>query len=80
MDDISGLFDGAVINDCDLTLYAATTDDNPAGSPTWSGWMPFFVAEHTCRAMKFKLDFISGTTNHNINVTALTVHAKTANF
>ena len=80
MDDISGLFDGAVINDCDLTLYAATTDDNPAGSPTWSGWMPFFVAEYTCRAMKFKLDFISGTTNHNINVTALTVHAKTANF
>lgn len=69
-------FDGAVINDCDVTLYARTTDDDPAGAPTWGAWTPFFVADFTCRAAQFKLDFITGNAQHNIVVTELTVHAK----
>jgi hypothetical protein len=68
--------DGAVINDCDVTLYARTTDDNPAGSPTWGAWTPFFVADFTCRAAQFKLDFITGNAQHNIVVTELAVMAK----
>lgn len=69
-------FDGAVINDCDVTLYARTTDDNPAGSPTWGAWTPFFVADFTCRALQFKLDMASGNSTHNILVTELAVAAK----
>ncbi len=71
-----GLIDGNVINDCDVTLYAATTDDDPAGAPTWGAWTPFFVSDFTARAAKFKLDFASGNPNHNISVSALTVHVK----
>lgn len=68
--------DGAEVNDCDVTLYAAITDDDPAGSPTWSAWMPFVVADFTCRAAKFKLDFEAGSITHNIAVDTLTVHVK----
>ena len=28
--------DGSVVNDCDVTLYASVTNDNPAGAPTWA--------------------------------------------
>jgi predicted phage tail protein len=71
-----GLIDGTAVDDCDATLYVATTDDNPAGSPTWSPWIPFFVSDFTCRATKYKLDLLSGNANHNISVSTLRVHAK----
>ena len=67
---------GAKVDDCDATLYIATTDDDPAGTPTWSGWVPFFVADFTCRAAKFKLDLASGSTTHNIAVSTLAVDIK----
>jgi hypothetical protein len=67
---------GGVVNDCDVTLYARTTNDNPAGSPTWGAWTPFFVADFTCRALQFKLDFASGNPSHNILVTELAVASK----
>ena len=75
-DDGSGLFDGTLVDDTDATLYIATTDDNPAGSPTWRAWAPFFVGDFTCRAAKFKLDMQTATSTHNLSVTALTVSAK----
>lgn len=68
--------DGATIDDCDATLYAAITDDNPSGSPTWSAWMPFFVADFTCRGAKFKLDLSAGNTTHNIAVSTLAIDIK----
>lgn len=71
-----GPFDGAVIDDCDVTLYYAATNDDPAGTPTWGPWTPFFVADVTARAEKFKLDFASGSSNHNISVSILAVDAK----
>lgn len=74
--DIWGVFDGNVIDDCDVTLYAATTNDNPSGSPVWGEWTPFFVSDFTCRAARFKLDFESGQTSHNIAVSVLQVEVK----
>lgn len=68
--------DGATINDCDVTLYAALTDDNPAGSPTWGPWVPFMVSDFNARAAKFKLEFESGSPNHNIAVSTLAVAVK----
>lgn len=70
--------DGSTVNDCDVTLYAAITDDNPAGSPTWGPWVPFLVTDFTCRAAKFKLDFISAQATHNISVDQLKVDVKIA--
>lgn len=73
--DDMGLWDGADITDCDLTLYAATTDTDPSTSPVWSAWTPFFVSDFTCRAIKFKVVLESGNPEHNINVTALRIDA-----
>lgn len=67
---------GATVDDCDATLYIATTDDDPAGSPTWSAWVPFFVADFTCRAAKFKLDLASGSATHNIAIDTLAIDIK----
>jgi len=67
---------GATVDDCDATLYIATTDDDPAAAPTWSGWVPFFVADFTCRAAKFKLDLASGSATHNIAISTLAVDIK----
>jgi hypothetical protein len=72
-----GSFDGVVIDDCTVTLWARITDDNPAGSPTWSAWMPYRVADFTCRAIQHKLEFASGSAQHNINVSVLKVDVKT---
>lgn len=69
-------FDGAVVNDADATLYIRTTSDDPAGSPTWSGWVPFFVAEFNCRAAQFRLDLETADPSHNIKVSALSVRAR----
>jgi hypothetical protein len=68
--------DATEINSTDVTLYAATTDDNPAGSPTWGGWTQFHVADFNCRAAKFKLEFESGNPTHNIAVSTLAVVVK----
>jgi len=68
--------DGGVVNDCDVTLYYAATNDNPAGTPVWGPWTPFFVADVTCRALKFRLDLLSGDNAHNIAVSTLRVDVK----
>jgi len=71
-----GPIDGDVIDDCDVTLYARLTDDDPSGSPVWGPWTPFFVADFDGRAAQFKLDFVTATATHNIVVTELAVMAK----
>lgn len=68
--------DGSVINDCDATIYCATTPDDPAGSPVWSAWQPFFVGDFEARAMKFRIALASGLPSHTIAVSALSVSAK----
>lgn len=67
---------GNVINDCDATLYIRTTDDDPAGTPAWGTWTPFFVGEFNCRAAQFRLDLASGSPTHNIAVSALSARAR----
>ncbi|QDL55296.1 phage tail protein [Rhodoferax aquaticus] len=76
-DDNSGDFDGTAVNDCDATLYYAATNDNPAGTPVWGAWTPFFVADVTARALKFRLDLESGNAAQNISVSTLSVDIKT---
>lgn len=76
VDDWSAV-DGSIVDDCDVTLYAAITNDNPAGSPTWGAWTPFVVADFNCRAAKFKVEFESGAPTHNISISTLEVDVKT---
>lgn len=69
-------FDGQAVNDCDVTVFASTTDGDPTASPTWGPWVPFFVSDFTCRAARFKAILESGTPNHNIALARLRVAAK----
>lgn len=76
-DSIGGLFDGDELDDADVKLYFAATNDDPAGTPTWGPWTPFVVSDVTARALKFKAELIVGTVNHNIAISALSVAVKT---
>lgn len=66
-------FDGDLITDTSAVLYVRTTNDNPAGSPVWSSWAPFFVGDYTARAFQFKVVMATLSSTHNIVVTALSV-------
>ena len=66
-------FDGASIETVTALLYMRTTNDNPAGSPVWSEWKPFFVGEYTARAFQFKLEMTSNNVDHNIAISQLSV-------
>jgi len=52
------------------------TDDNPAGSPTWSAWMRLDTAEVECRAVQFRAQLRSYDTAYNIELTTLQVAAE----
>lgn len=55
-DDRQGLFDGDPdsYDDTNVDLFVATTNDDPAGTPTWSDFKEFVVGDYTARALKFK--------------------------
>jgi hypothetical protein len=57
-DDRLGLFDGeaAVFGNVDAQLFVSTTDDDPAGSPTWSAYRKFDVGDYTARALRFRAE------------------------
>lgn len=52
-----GLFDGEPnsFGDISAKVQVAFTDDDPAGTPTWSTWQDFFVSDLAARAFKFRL-------------------------
>ena len=62
-----------VPNDINCDLYIASTDDDPASSPTWTDWAKFVVADTRARALKFKLTASSSDPTHQINITGLNV-------
>ena len=60
-------------SDVNMDLYVATTTDDPAGSPTWTAWAKFTVADYSARAYKFKIIATSTDVLHQINITELSV-------
>jgi hypothetical protein len=62
-DGASGLFDSrlgdfdgdpAQFDTTTAKVQVATTDDDPAGTPTWSSWQDFIVGDLAARAIKFR--------------------------
>lgn len=69
-------FDGSTGTSAQVDLYYRSTPDDPAGTPTWSGWSRFVVTDAEARGFEFKAEFTSSDPAYNINVTALSVSAQ----
>ena len=64
---------GKDMTDVIATIYIATTDDDPAGSPTWSDWKKIVVGDYEARAFKFKVEVAIADTSHQIYISTLEV-------
>lgn len=60
----------------DVVVYARTTPDNPAGSPTWSSWFRCDVAEVSARGIQFKAELSVEDKSFNININELRATVK----
>jgi hypothetical protein len=62
-DALAGLFDdltgGSSFSDNDVIQFVSTTDDNPAGSPTWSAYKRFKSGDFSGRAFRFRIQLES---------------------
>lgn len=54
------LTDAQNFADTNVKAYISTTDDDPAGTPTWSDYRLIRVADISARAFRFKIDLSSG--------------------
>jgi hypothetical protein len=67
-DDATGLFDGTTSDSVNTVTLVRTTDDDPAGSPTWGPWTEFVAGVIQGRGIQIKAKLT--TTSSNINVAA----------
>lgn len=56
-DDREGLFDGdpSAYDTTSVRTQVSYTDDDPAGTPTWSDWKDFVVGDINARAVRFRV-------------------------
>ena len=59
--------------DLNIDLYVATTQDAVSGTPTWTDFTKFKTGDFTARGFKFKLVASSTDSDHQFNVSALSV-------
>lgn len=64
---------GDNVTDATAVIQVRSTDDNPAGTPTWSAWQPFVTGDWTARAFEFRLLASRVDPTHNVAVAALSV-------
>ena len=70
-------FDGDLSGgQADAWVEFRQTDDNPAGSPTWSSWMRLDTAEVECRAVQARAQLRSYDLAYNIEIATLQVAAE----
>lgn len=69
-------FDGTVAAEADLQVWARETDDDPAGSPSWSTWRRLTAGDRNARAFQFQARLTSANSAYNIECTALSVTAE----
>jgi hypothetical protein len=70
-----GLFDGDADTqgDINVELYVSTTEDDPAGSPTWSAYRRFVVGDYKARGFRFRAILTSTNEGASPQVTKLEV-------
>ena len=70
-------FSGPIV-DAALTFEVRYTEDDPAGTPTWSDWETFTVGSYRKRAFEFRLTGVVATTTYTISISALSITADKA--
>ena len=79
-DDAPGLFDdlggSSQFSDTNIITLVSTTQDDPAGSPTWSDYSAIKVADLSARAFRFKVRLTSTANNVTPSVSALTAYVE----
>ena len=61
-------FDGTAIEDVNAQMVVRTTQQDPSGSPTYSGFNTFANGTFKGRGFQFRINLTSENTGHNINV------------
>ena len=69
-------FDGTAPNTTDVQLFIQTTQDDPAGSPTYTSLRRFNNAEFKARAFKVEAHFSTGGPQEQIAVDQLRIEAE----
>ena len=64
-------FDGGVVDFVNAELYVRKTDDDPSGTPTYSGWQPLANGVLKARAFQFKAVLTSADPAQNVLVDEL---------
>jgi hypothetical protein len=72
-DDWSG---SSGIADVDVISYISVTQQDPAGTPTWSAWQRFKAGDFYGRAFKFKVELASNTAGVTPSITGLTARVQ----
>lgn len=72
----SGLFDGdsTAYDRTSVKVQIAMTDDDPAGTPTWSSWQDLIAGDFTARAFKFRVYLATEVDGVSPSVTYLTAN------
>jgi hypothetical protein len=68
-------FDGVAGNEADAWVEVRQTDDNPAGSPTWTAWRRLDSGEFRARAFQFRAQLRTSDPAFNIHIAELSVTA-----
>lgn len=66
-------FDGNAAASADAQVWARTSPDSIAGTPTWSPWQRVDSAEFSARSFQFQCRLMTADPAYNINVTELSV-------
>tara|TARA_R110000744_G_scaffold200790_1_gene319921 strand:+ start:891 stop:3443 length:2553 start_codon:yes stop_codon:yes gene_type:complete len=79
-DDAAGLFDdlggGSQFADTNIITQVSTTQDDPAGTPTWSDYALIKVADISARAFRFKVILESSANNISPSISELTAYVE----
>ena len=70
-----GAIDDVFGGEADAWVEVRRTNDNPVGTPAWSGWQRLDSAEFNARAFQFRAQLRSYQPEYNIEVTQLRVAA-----
>lgn len=72
-DDWSG---SSGIADVDVVAYISVTQQDPAGTPTWSAWQKVIAGDFYGRAFKFKVELTSAAAGVTPSITGLTARVQ----